>query len=457
MGSALTQVMAVIFAAFAFVYGGGLFSSITSLRGAAIGFDLSLVGALGSIYYLGFLLGCLCAPPLIKRNGHIRALAVAAAIGGTVPLLMLSFESAPVWLVARFFNGIAFSVLYTIVESWINDRAENAYRGRILSIYVLFTHFGNVGGQGSLAFLDPLDDRSFYLVVALFVLSLVPVALTRAINPTPPDSVKINLKKLWARSPVAWTTALLNGAVNGALWIVGPIVIAQQLGTEMVGWLMPCFLIGGIFAQWPLGRASDFTDRRRVLLLAAILAAGGACIPVFFGLGNPWLTALALFISGSGGMSVYSVALAHANDRSARSEAVEMSGGMLLLYGIGAILGPTLTPFLAGLEGRGLFIYVASAYAAWMTFIIWRMTQRERTAEVTETATDYPVQHGPALANPDLRILAKKSKPAKKFRTRRKRHKASKPMGATIGTTTDDATSSTVPPTDETPTEKPRS
>ena len=27
----------------------------------------------------------------------------------------------------------------------------------------------NVGGQGSLAFLDPLDDRSFYLVIALFV------------------------------------------------------------------------------------------------------------------------------------------------------------------------------------------------------------------------------------------------------------------------------------------------
>ena len=41
--------------------------------------------------------------------------------------------------------------------------------------------------RGSLAFLDPLDDRSFYLVIALFVLSLVcPVAMTRAITPTPP-------------------------------------------------------------------------------------------------------------------------------------------------------------------------------------------------------------------------------------------------------------------------------
>ena len=56
MGSALTQVMAVIFAAFAFVYGGGLFSSITSLRGAAIGFDLSLVGALGSFITWDFCL-----------------------------------------------------------------------------------------------------------------------------------------------------------------------------------------------------------------------------------------------------------------------------------------------------------------------------------------------------------------------------------------------------------------
>ena len=102
-----------------------------------------------------------------------------------------------------------------------------------------------------------------------------------------------------------------------------------------------------------MGRASDFTDRRRVLLFAAVLAVGGASLISFAGLQYAWLTALGLFITGCGGMSVYSVALAHANDRSERSESVEMSGGMLLLYGTGAILGPMLTPFLAGLNGRG--------------------------------------------------------------------------------------------------------
>ena len=251
--------------------------------------------------------------------------------------------------------------------------------------------------------------------------------MTRAINPTPPDSVKINLKKLWARSPVAWTTALLNGAVNGALWIVGPIVIAQQLGTEMVGWLMPCFLIGGIVAQWPLGRASDFTDRRRVLLFAAILAAGGACIPVFFGLDNPWLTALALFISGSGGMSVYSVALAHANDRSARSESVEMSGGMLLLYGIGAILGPTLTPFWRVWTGVVFYICCACLCSVdGLYHLAYDATRAHggsnRDCNRLSCAT------WSCVANPDLRILAKKHKPAKKFRARRKKHKAHKPV-----------------------------
>ena len=43
------------------------------------------LGALGAVYYLGFVAGCLRAGPLIQRIGHIRAFSALAAVAESRP------------------------------------------------------------------------------------------------------------------------------------------------------------------------------------------------------------------------------------------------------------------------------------------------------------------------------------------------------------------------------------
>ena len=418
MGGALLQISAVLFASFGFVAGGGFFSSLTSLRGELEGMSPAFIGLTGSGYYGGFFVGCLLGPWLIRRSGHIRGFATAAAVAGLSPLLLIAFVNPASWLVSRTLCGVAFAVLYLVAESWINDRAENAFRGRILSIYVIVAHIANFTGQGLLLLSPAGDDRMFYLVCAFFILALIPVAQTRAINPRPPQIVRVDPRKLWALSPVALVTSIVNGATNSVLWIIMPIVIARSIGPEWVGRLMPCFLLGGLLGQWPIGRISDFTDRRYMMLFSAALSVLGVTLLAFGAGRDVWWLVVGFLITGAGGMSCYALASAHANDRGTPEQAVEIAGALLLMYGLGAAFGPTVAA--AGIEVFGLFSafwYLGLCYVLWFLFTGWRILRRE-SAEGGEPAVFLGVQHGPALGSPDLRIVIEPPPPAKAPRPR---------------------------------------
>ena len=406
MRHTLLQISAVLFATLAFVTAGGLFSSLTSLRGTAEGLGPLFVGLTGSVYYGGFLIGCLLCPRLVLRSGHIRSFATAAALAGLAPLLLVSFVAPFPWLIGRFAAGVAFAMLYAVVESWINDRADNLHRGRIFSIYVLVTHLANFSGQGLLLAAPLEDDRLFYLVTALFIVALVPVTQTRAINPSPPEAVRTDPRLLWQLSPVAAVTTLVNGLANGAAWIVGPVVIAALFGPEMVGLVMPCYLIGGLLGQWPLGRASDFADRRLIILLAAVAAVAGSCLAVVQAGSGPGLFALCLAVIGLGNMSSYAIASAHANDRGRPEQTVVIASTMLLFYGTGAAIGPLVAAAMVGWAGpAGLFFYLGAVFLFWAVYTAWRIARRS-APEVADSVVPLAVQHGPALASPDLRIFS---------------------------------------------------
>ena len=199
----------------------------------------------------------------------------------------------------------------------------------------------------------------------------------------------------------------------------------------MVGWLMPCFLIGGIVAQWhTLGRASDFTDRRRVLLFAAILGGGWCVYSCVFWLGQSVaLRRWRYLFRVRGGMSVYSVALAHANDRSARSESVEMSGGMPFTLWHWCDFGSDIDSVFGGF-GRAWFIYICCACLCSVDGLYHLAYDATRAHGGSNQRLQPTILYNMALR---WRILIcvfwlRSTSQRKKFRARRKKHKAHKPV-----------------------------
>ena len=123
---------------------------------------------------------------------------------------------------------------------------------------------------------------------------------------------------------------------------------------------MAAFVAGGTLSQWPLGRWSDKTDRRLVIAVACIGTVATGLTLAFAPL-EGWYFWLALAVlHGAFMFPIYALCLAHANDYAATSDLVATSGGLLLVYSAGAVVGPLIAGPAMDQGGEGLlFAFIA--------------------------------------------------------------------------------------------------
>ncbi len=375
----LVSVGALLVSAAILLAGGGLLSTLVAIRAQSEGFALPLIGLLLSGYYIGFVAGCFATPYLVARVGHIRAFAALAALAAAAVLLHAISQNVMVWLVLRLITGFCFAGLYMIVESWINEKSTNEMRGQVLSIYRIVDLVAVTAGQYMLILANPAGFILFSLVSIFIVISIVPIAMTKALAPEPITQTTLNLSKLLRVSPIAVVGAFSVGMANGAFWGIAPVFV-QQLGYDvmMVPVFMSVAIISGAVAQWPVGYISDLVDRRLVLIMvAAASALSGLFVYVYAA------ESLSLLLIGSGlfgffAMPIFGLSAAHANDYAQSDEFVSISGGLLLLYGFGSIIGPVLASLAIQMASPSwLFAYTATVHILLVIFGLFRLTRRD--------------------------------------------------------------------------------
>jgi MFS family permease len=211
-----------------------------------------------------------------------------------------------------------------------------------------------------------------------FCLSLIPTAVSSASHPKPLQDVSLDLKGLYANSPVAAVGCLLIGIANGAWGTLGAVYGARiGISTAEIALMMSIVVIAGAFAQLPAGRLSDKTDRRFVLAGAA---GGAALFAVALFLFQPRSSVFVLVFTAAYGAfayTLYSIAVAHANDHANAEDFVKVSGGLLLLYGFGTMIGPLLAAGLMDrLRPEGLFLATALAHLLLAGYTLLRIRRR---------------------------------------------------------------------------------
>ncbi|AXI53350.1 putative MFS-type transporter YcaD (plasmid) [Pseudoseohaeicola sp. NH-UV-7] len=360
IGSVRT-IATILFCAGLLVAGNSLFLTLLPMRANLEGFSTTYIGVLGSAYFGGFAVGCFFAPRLIMSVGHIRTFAGLAAV---LTALSLSYElavEAYVWGALRFFSGIILAALFIVVESWLNDSSTNLNRGRVLSAYIIVSNLLTMVGQQMVNLFEINAPGAFMAIAMLICLSIVPLTLIRTSTPKPIPSARINLRKLLAVSPVGVVGCLFVGAVEGAFWSMGP-VFGQERGLNVVDVtiLMSCFVLGGTLSQWPIGWLSDRMDRRLVISATAFGTFVTGIIIGFVHL-PPGLPVYGMAVLlGAMMVPLYPLCLSHANDNAPNAMLVELSGGLLLIYSLGAALGPLAAALLmAGDRPGGLFLFIA--------------------------------------------------------------------------------------------------
>ena len=79
--------------------------------------------------------------------------------------------------------------------------------------------------------------------------------------------------------------------------------------------------------------------------------------------GPAWLAIVMVVLYGAMAFPIYTIAVTHANDLVDTTRAVEVSGGLLLVFSIGATIGPLMAALWMQALGPGaLFLHTATAH-----------------------------------------------------------------------------------------------
>ncbi len=414
MRAVLGSVGALLVSAAILLAGGGLLSTLIAIRAGESGFPLPAIGFMTSAYYAGFIAGCIYTPHLVKRVGHVRVFAALSALTAAGTLIHMLLVNIPVWVLLRAVIGFSFAGLYVLIESWINEAAPNEQRGQVLSIYRMVDLAAVTIGQFMLSIPDPDGVILFTLVAILICMAIFPISLSTSSAPKAVTETSLNLKKLVRVSPLAAIGCFAVGMTNGAFWGVAPIFVTG-LGHPvlMVSTFMSVVIFAGAVMQYPTGWLSDRLGRRNLIFFISVGAVIAGLSLWMFAAQSRTLLLFGGGLYGVFAMQVFGLCAAHANDRAEPHEFVAVSGGLLLIYGLGSVFGPSAGAVAMTRFGTtSLFAYTAAIHLLLCMYTLYRIAKRGAVAD----SADYI-----ALARPRSMAIIRRMDP----RIRRKKKKLS--------------------------------
>jgi MFS family permease len=358
--------------------GAGLQSTLLGLRATLEGFPPPVTGIIMSGYYVGYLAGTAAAPRMLRQVGHIRVFAALAAGASATILVQAVFVQPFVWVVMRLISGVCFAGIYVVAESWLNDRASHANRGRLLAVYMLVLYIGLGLAQFLIIWATPNTATPFMLVSVLISLSMVPIAVSAQQAPEPQVPRKVRYRELYRNSPLGVVAVSVSGMISAIVFSMGPVYgRLSGLGNSGIATFMAVSILAAVVTQYPVGRLSDRMDRRTVIAAACTVATiVAACIAGFGTMPHGLFLLLAALFSGSA-LTLYSLAVSHVNDKLDPSQMVEASSALLRLNGAAAAIGPVLAGSLISAFGpSAYFAALATLTGALTIYDLWRKTRR---------------------------------------------------------------------------------
>ena len=402
-----------LFAGFAvLITAHGFQGNLLGVRAVLENFDYISTGSLMSGYFIGYFFGAHYSPKIISRVGHIRVFAAFASVASLSSLLHVVFVNPYVWTLIRFLHGFSVIAILIIVESWLNDRANNRNRGKVLSLYMFITFFGFAIGNMLLNFSSPTNYEPFILISLLFSIALIPILLTKRKPPKFKKIGSMSIRELFKTSPFGSISMFCIGFTFSAIFTMSAVyATVMNLSIFDTSVLLVLITLAGALFQWPIGSFSDNIDRRKVIILCAFLAIIFSIFSIFSSglrLNNLFLESavrfnyfttsfdklkLFIFITLLAGMvlPLFSLILALVNDRITKEKFVSAGAGLNIIFGLGAMTGPLICSLLMLKFGpNGFFVHLILFLLPVVIYGLCRLSQRKLEDNPDSTFTPLP-------------------------------------------------------------------
>jgi MFS family permease len=389
--------------------GHGLHGSLVGVRASAENFEPAVTGFIMSGYPMGLLISSWVTPRIIAQVGHIRVFAAFASVVSTVVLLIPLWVDPFWWFAMRFVAGLCTSGLFIVCESWLNSATNNQNRGRLLSIYMIVTYAAIGSGQLLLNVTDSSGFSRFILVSALISFALVPLSLIPAETPNLAGARSVSVDEIFKASPLAVLGSFLNGLAQSSLFAMGAVFgLMQGLSLPYVSIMMALPPLAVIVSQYPAGFVSDRYDRRTVIMLMSAVSAITAVAAMLASAVSPLILIVTMALFGAVSLPIHSLVVAHANDHLEREQILGASAKLVMLYGLGSMIGPSLVgQVMQRLGSPGFMTFMAVVYGFMAGFAFWR---RLIKPEALKAASSDTIKAGPLTTPVAAQAVAESSR-----------------------------------------------
>jgi len=350
----------------------GLSAPLIALELSRRGLGETLIGCNAAMHALGVLAVAAFLPRWAARWGMRKVMTIALAL---VALCLPLFPLSPwvwLWFPLRFAIGMASEGVFVMSEAWMNQLSDERTRARSIATYTAALSLGFALGPLILNIVGTAGAAPFLVGGMLSLLAMITILRARLQVPRfddvgKPGGVKV-MFAVMRLAPVAMAATALNSSLETAGLSFLPLY-AMRLGwTESASTaLISTLMIGAIFLQLPIGWLGDRYDRRKLILVLSALAALGALLwPVVFA--TAWLAYPLVFIWGGVFVGIYTLTITMVGSRYAGGELLGIYAAMSVAWGLGALLGPSLTGLAMEVSRHGLPLFAALACAMFAVF-----------------------------------------------------------------------------------------
>ncbi len=379
MKSAITPPLALLSSVLILTLSHGLMVVLLPVHLSIKGVETDTIGLVLSLYAVGMLLGGVYTNGLLKRAGHIRVFACTAALVA-VSILACGLSADPIlWGLMRLLNGFAISVSMAVIDHWLSESATKDTRGQLLAANQMVITGGMFVGQFMFNLAPPESNTMFIVGGMLASLALVPMALSRRTGPVVSEEESMGMRDVFQRSPLGMVGCFFAGLLLWSMLGMLPVYGAAKgiSGFELT-LLSGAAILGSFLMQYPVGFLSDRYDRRTII---AVLVLGSllACLVAPQALRFHLWTLLALIAVSAGVFgSLYAISISQTFDSLKQSEMGAAMGPLVMVYALGAILGPLASSNLMKFTGPdSLFYLLCALQIVLLGYIVYRIGQRD--------------------------------------------------------------------------------
>jgi len=334
------SLIAIYGAAAAFGFTFGLSSPLLSLILESRQVGSSVIGLNGAMTALGILASAPVIPFLIRKLGVMRFITTSVSLATLTLLLLRAVDDLSIWFPLRFLLGVALNGLLLTSETWINQIADGASRGRAIGIYVTVLAAAFALGPIIIPLTGTEGWTPFLIGAAVIMASAFAFLPVRRIAPRFDDHQTVAVLSFFRVAPTLMAAVAAVAVIDGAL-IVHLAVYGLRLEATLAvaAGMISAFMIGNVLLQIPLGWMADRLNGYRVLATCAAIGIFCGLAVAALGPSDAILWPI-LVIWGGSTYGMYTIALTLLGHRFSGNNLVAANAAFALMWGVGGIAGP---------------------------------------------------------------------------------------------------------------------